>query len=416
MKGVIIDRGWTRQEIERQMTEIGVDWRGIEIMTDKFQHYIIRLFELTPRQASIIKQEMLARGAEAAVSWQICSMDFGGMAKTGLLLSGTLRQLYQFIAKLKLQPFGLPDLAERIENALDNYRNDRPVLTLAGRSYDWSVKTYVMGIVNITPDSFSGDGLYRDKNFIEAAVEQAMQMVEDGADFLDVGAESTRPGTLMNRGTFPVNGDAARVSAEEEERRLLPVIKELANAVKIPISVDTYKPSVAEKALNLGAAMINDIWGLQSPEDPERRMAKLIGETGVPIIMMHNRSQSGYAHLMREIIDSLAESIEIAQSAGARKEQLIIDPGIGFGKSHQDNLSVLAHLDQLKILGCPVLLGTSRKSVVGLTLDLPVEERLAGSLATVAWGISQGVNIVRVHDVKETVRAVKMCDAIRSAN
>ena len=238
-------------------------------------------------------------------------------------------------------------------------------------------------------------------NYIDLALEQAQEMITAGADFLDIGAESSRPAAIM-------------VSEEEEQARLLPLVKELANAVTVPISVDTYKSKVAEKALNAGASMINDIWGLQAPGDSEHQMARVAAETGVPVIIMHNKISVGYQYLMKEIIESLSLSMEIACQAGVKFEQLIVDPGIGFAKTYQDNLYILQNLDQLKILGRPILLGTSRKSVVGLTLDLPVDQRLEGTIATSIWGITKGVNILRVHDVLAHSRAVKMGDAIKN--
>jgi dihydropteroate synthase len=273
-----------------------------------------------------------------------------------------------------------------------------PSLAIKGRVYDFS-RTYVMGIINITPDSFSGDGLYPENKYVENAILQARAMIDAGADFLDVGAESTRPG-------------AATVSAAEEGLRLFPVLRELVRAVAIPISVDTRKPEIAAKAVELGADIINDIWGLKSPEDSGHRMAEVIAQAQVPIIVMHNQAQPGYQHLIREVVASLNESIDIASRAGIEPGKIIIDPGIGFGKTLHDNLKLLQNLHQLKVLGKPVLLGTSRKSVIGKVLDLPVEERLEGTIATNVWGVANGANIVRVHDVQAISRAIRMCDAI----
>jgi dihydropteroate synthase len=259
-----------------------------------------------------------------------------------------------------------------------------------------------MGIINLTPDSFSQDGLYGRKDYIDSVLKQGGEMVAAGVDFLDLGAESTRPG-------------AEQISEEEEAKRILPVIKELVRAVSVPISVDTYKPSIAEAALNMGASIINDIWGLQSTDDPDRRMAKLAATAQCPVIIMHNRKKPDYRFLMKEIIESLQESINIALENGVDPGQIIIDPGIGFGKTYQDNLKVLQNLDQLQVLGKPILLGISRKSTIGLTLGLPVAERLEGTIAANLWGISKGANIIRVHDVKAVKRAVKMYDAISKA-
>ncbi len=259
-----------------------------------------------------------------------------------------------------------------------------------------------MGIINVTPDSFSQDGLYNQTKHIETALNQARRMITDGADFLDIGAESSRPG-------------ASLVDESEESKRLFPVLKELINQkIDVPISVDTYKPRIAEKALEIGASIINDIWGFKFPGDQEHLMARVAAQAEVPVILMHNKVEAKYSNLMKEIVDSLSESIEIASNSGVNSDQIIIDPGIGFGKTVQDNLFVLQNMEQLTSLKKPVLLGTSRKSVIGKTLDLPVNERLEGTIATVIWGITKGANIIRVHDVLEHSRAIKMCDAIRN--
>ncbi|MCL6588851.1 MAG: dihydropteroate synthase [Firmicutes bacterium] len=392
------------------MESIGVDPRGIEIMAGKFQHFTVRLFGLSYRQALIIKQEMLARGAEAAISQETFKgrPEIGDPAGEGLecdaLLTGTWRQFQQFTGKLKMQPFGLSELAGRLEMALLNFLSPKlPPVTIQGKAYDLSSRTYIMGIINLTPDSFSGDGLLTQNNYIDRALQQAERMVSEGADFLDIGAESTRPGAVM-------------VDAAEEERRLIPVLKELVKTAKVPVSVDTSKPEVAAKALEAGAALINDVWGLQAPHDPEGRMAKIVAAAGIPVIVMHNKIEKNYRHLLNEVNEFLGRSVKLAEAAGVKTEQIIIDPGIGFGKTYEHNLQLLQNLSQLKILGRPILLGASRKSVVGLTLNLPVDERLEGSIATALWGVMKGANILRVHDVQATWRAVKMCDAIRFAN
>ena len=404
INGIIIEKGLNQGAIESRMGEIGVDPRGIEIMAGKFDHYQIRLYDLTFRQAAIIKQEMLARGADAAVPWKVCSWEQEAGGTYQALLSGARRQLDQFIAKLKQQPFGLPDIASNLEMAINNYSGEAIDFTISvrGRTYDLRARTYIMGIINLTPDSFSNDGLYGKSNYIDLALKQAAEMIAAGADFLDLGAESTRPGSEV-------------VPEEEESKRILPVLKELVRGAKVPISVDTYKPALAEEALNQGASIINDIWGLQSPEDPERRMAKVAAAAKSPVIIMHNREQPGYRFLMKEIIADLNQSIGIALEQGISIEQIIIDPGIGFGKTHQDNLQVLQNLDQLRVIGRPILLGASRKSVIGKALDLPVEERLEGTIAANLWSVAKGANILRVHDVQAITRAVRMYDAISKA-
>lgn len=253
-------------------------------------------------------------------------------------------------------------------------------------------QTMVMGILNVTPDSFSDGGQFND---LERAVAQAEQMVADGATVIDVGGESTRPGHTP-------------VSAEEEIDRVVPVIQALSDHISVPISIDTFKAKTAEAAVRAGATIINDVWGAK--HDPE--IGAVAKKYNCPIILMHNQAESDYDDLMDDIKTSLKESIEIVKQQGVNDEQIILDPGVGFGKTHQQNLLAMRRMQELKTLGYPILLGTSRKSIVGKTLGLPVEERLEGTIATICQGVSQGVDIVRVHDVKEVKRAVDMMDAM----
>ena len=277
--------------------------------------------------------------------------------------------------------------------------------------FEWGRQTYVMGIINVTPDSFSGDGLLNEREWVKQAVEQGVRFVQEGAHLLDVGGESTRPG-------------AETVDANEEIGRVVPVIAALARQVNLPISVDTYKAEVAAAALDAGAHMVNDVWGLKM--DPA--MAALCAQRNVPVIVMHNRSHprnavqeerlggrylgTKYNDLLTDVANELQESIDLAKSAGVPDEHIIIDPGIGFGKTVEQNLTLLNHLDTLKTLGYPILLGTSNKSLIGYTLDLPPEERMEGTAATVAIGINRGADIIRVHQVKEMSRVARMTDAI----
>ncbi|MBI4498393.1 MAG: dihydropteroate synthase [Chloroflexi bacterium] len=270
----------------------------------------------------------------------------------------------------------------------------RGVLRCAGREFRWGSRTYVMGIVNLTPDSFSGDGLGYD---IEGAVHQARRFVAEGADIVDIGGESNRPGT------GPMS-----ISVEEECRRVLPVVQALARTIPVPISIDTYKAEVARRALEAGAHIINDIWGLRY--DPE--MAPLAARTGAPVVLMHNQQGTEYRDLIPDIIAWLGESLAIARAAGVPHEHLIIDPGIGFGKTWEHTFVVLRRLREFQVLGCPVLVGTSRKSFIGRVLNLPVQDRLEGTAASVAVAIAHGADLVRVHDVREMVRVCRVSDAI----
>ncbi len=253
-------------------------------------------------------------------------------------------------------------------------------------------KTYIMGILNVTPDSFSDGGRYEG---VELAVKRAIQMVEQGADIIDIGGESTRPGHVS-------------IDTEQEISRVLPVVEKLAKVVDVPISVDTSKAAVARAVLKCGAHIINDVWGLQKDSE----MAGVIAEFEAGVIVMHNQMDTHYKNLIGDISDFLNKSIKIAEASGIDRASIVADPGIGFGKTYEQNILVIKHLDAFKKLGVPLLLGTSRKSVIGITLDLPVEERIEGTAATVALGIAYGIDIVRVHDIKEMVRVCKMSDAI----
>ncbi|BCB01949.1 dihydropteroate synthase [Bacillus sp. KH172YL63] len=257
---------------------------------------------------------------------------------------------------------------------------------------DFEKKTLIMGILNITPDSFSDGGSY---NELERAVDRAKEMVEMGADIIDIGGESTRPGHQV-------------IPVEEEISRVVPIIEAISREVNVPISIDTYKAETARRALAAGASIINDVWGAK--KDPE--MAAVAADTGAPIILMHNREDKDYKNFVRDAIQDLQESIFLVKEAGVSDEQIILDPGIGFAKTVPLNLEMMRNLDAIVSLGYPVLLGTSRKSMIGQVLDLPVEERMEGTGATVCYGIQQGCHIVRVHDVKEMARMAKMMDVL----
>ncbi|WP_093217545.1 dihydropteroate synthase [Sediminibacillus albus] len=249
-----------------------------------------------------------------------------------------------------------------------------------------------MGILNITPDSFSDGGKYKE---VDAAVEQALAMEREGADIIDIGGESTRPGHEP-------------ISIEEELNRVLPIIQAVKENVQLPISIDTYKSETARQAIEAGASIINDIWGAK--KDPE--IAHVAAECNVPIILMHNRDNAYYTTIIEDMKQDLQESIHIALQAGVKNENIILDPGIGFAKTAADNITVMQHLDRLSELGYPVLLGTSRKSMIGKIIDVPPEQRDAGTGATVCFGISKGVNIVRVHNVGMIHDMAKMMDAL----
>ena len=265
-------------------------------------------------------------------------------------------------------------------------------MKIGNRDFTTKGHTYVMGILNVTPDSFSDGGKWNEK---DAALYRVEEMLDEGMDILDIGGESTRPGYTQ-------------LSDEEECARVVPVIEAVKARFDVPVSLDTYKYKVAEAGIRAGADMINDIWGLKYNEE----MARVIAEAGVACCLMHNRKEALYDNFMQEVAADLAETLHIAERAGISDEKIILDPGVGFGKTYENNLEVINSMEELLILGFPLLLGCSRKSVIGLTLDLPVEQRLEGTLATTVMAVMKGCSFVRVHDIKENVRAIRMTEAI----
>jgi len=286
--------------------------------------------------------------------------------------------------------FGLPDGAPSgLPAGLGSTR-------IGKLTFTWGTRTFVMGIVNVTPDSFSGDGLLAPGQPVEAAVRLAGSMAEAGADILDIGGESSRPGH-------------ATVSAEDELARVIPVIRAVREVLAdIPISIDTTKPVVAAAAIDAGANLVNDVWGVAQDD----ALARLAAERHLPIVLMHNRAEARYTTLLPEIVADLQRAIERALSAGVAWDDIVVDPGFGFGKTAEHNLALLRDLGSLAILGRPILIGTSRKSTLGRVLDLPPDQRLEATLATTALAIASGADIVRVHDVRENVRAARMADAV----
>lgn len=269
-------------------------------------------------------------------------------------------------------------------------------MKIGQREFQDSGHTYVMGILNVTPDSFSDGGKYTE---MDQALRHVEEMIGEGMDILDIGGESTRPGYTL-------------LSDEEEISRVVPVIEKVESEFNIPISLDTYKSAVAEAGIRAGADMINDIWGLKYDD----RLADVIAKAQVPCCLMHNRKEPDYHNYMEDVLEDLRETIRIAHRAGISDENIMLDPGVGFGKTYENNLEIIGSLDRLKELGYPVLLGTSRKSVIGLTLDLPASERVEGTLVTTVYAVLKGASYVRVHDVKENVRAIRMAEAILQAS
>ncbi len=379
-----------REDALQELIHLGADPAGCQLMAPKGVHRVLKIYDLDIRQANIIKQEMLSKGGEAAVEKGVADCTGNG---THIIMMATLKQYELVCRKLKMQPFGLKDLSQQILEAL-HHLEGRPARLLQCGSYQLPLgeRTLVMGILNATPDSFSDEGCYLDPGF---ALEQAHKMAAAGADIIDLGAESTRPGHTP-------------VAASVEKERLLPVLKRLVQEIKLPISVDTFKGEVAEAALAEGVSLLNDQWALGYDD----QMAKVAAKAQIPIVLMHNQQGNQYRELMGDLIAYFQACCQKAEAAGIKPENLILDPGIGFGKDWKQNLEVLQRLEELEVLGLPILLGTSRKGFIGQVLDLPVNERVEGTLATVVAGIGKGADIVRVHDVQATVRAARMADAL----
>lgn len=269
-------------------------------------------------------------------------------------------------------------------------------MIIGGKKFDVENEMYIMGILNVTPDSFSDGGKFNEP---EKAMTHVAEMIEQGATIIDVGGESTRPGHTV-------------ISEEEEISRVVPIIRRIKENFDIPVSIDTYKPAVALKAVEAGADLINDIWGLKY--DPE--MAKVIAQTGVTCCLMHNRNEAVYDDFVEDVIKDLEETVSIALKAGIPQGNIMLDPGVGFGKTYEQNLMILNHLEELKRLGYPILLGTSRKSVIGLTLDVPAGERMVGTVATTVMGAMKGCAFFRVHDCKDNMQALRMVQAIMDSD
>jgi len=387
------------KDIKQIMQDMRVDPYGIEIMLPKAIAYLIKLDSISNITANILKQEMLSLGGDVAVSRDALT---GRIKKTDCLLMGNLSQVNRLNQKLNKQPFGLNKLAQALSHILKNYQRERFTLDLGKYKLNLGRRAFIMGVVNLTPDSFSGDGLYRISQ-IENIVEQIEKMVKDGADIIDVGGESSRPG-------------AKPVSVKEELKRTVPVIKALSKRINVPISIDTYKPEVARAALESGAVIVNDITGLRNP-----KMAKVIARYKAGAVIMHMKGNPGtmqknpqYSSLIDEVIDYLDKAINRAEGFGIDKEKIIIDPGIGFGKLAEHNLEILKRIREFKVLGRPILAGPSRKSFIGKILNVSPQQRVFGTVSSCVLAAKSGANIVRVHDVKEVKQALTVFERIEN--
>ncbi len=385
-------------EAIQQMKRVGVDPTGVKLMEGKTLHFNLKVEGIDPRKANLLKQEMLSLGGDVAVDGRglDCSTK-----QTDALLMGTQKHFEKLILKLEQYP-DLHPLGQSIKETLKNISKTHYSIRCQKRILPLGKRTLLMGVLNVTPDSFSDGGLFFDK---EKAISHALRMVEGGADIIDIGGESTRPGSKP-------------LELEEELRRVIPVIESLAKEVNVPLSIDTYKSTVAQRAIEAGAEIINDISGLHF--DPG--LAKVAAKNDTPLILMHIRGtpetmQKGvhYDSLFSEILQYLKESIQRAESTGLDPRQIIIDPGIGFGKTAEDNLLIIKNLYEFRILGKPILLGTSRKSFIGKILNAEVGDRLEGTLSSIAISVLNGAHIIRSHDVLQAKKAIAVADAIRLA-
>jgi dihydropteroate synthase len=383
-------------DLRRELGRVGVDPGAWDIFGEKKRVLAVTLEGLSVAAANILKQTALAVGADCAVDSRVIA---GRVRHSDAVLFATPRQLVGICERLKHQPVCAARLVSMLAATIKRSRRPAPTIRVKGTALDLGARTYVMGVLNVTPDSFSDGGLFHDPG---AAVAQALRMESEGADFIDVGAESTRPG-------------ARPVGPAEQERRLGPVLRGLARGLKVPVSVDTMSAAVAEFALDRGAAMVNDVSAFNT--DP--RMARVVARAGVPCLVMHMKGRPRtmqrnpqYHDLMGEVHDFLAAAVEAGVRAGVDREQMIVDPGIGFGKTDEQNFEILRRLAELRSLGLGILVGPSRKSFIGRTLGVGPGERLEGTIAASVLAAAHGANIVRVHDVHPVKRALAISDHV----
>jgi len=384
-------------EKEKYLLDLEVHPVGVSIMRDKMSLKIIKVENIDSRGANILKQECLSFGGDCAIPHTAYNLKD---EKVDCIIIGTIALYKKLIPKLKLQPFGLKNLAQDLEKII--YNESIKKTKIGNKTFEWGKRTYIMGIINITPDSFSEDGLYGE-NYIDNAIGLATLMVEWGADLIDIGGESTRP-------------NSKEVSYEEERKRVIPVLKRLVKEIDVPISVDTYKPQIAKEALHLGASLINDVFALRY----DKEMVEIVSKYNVPVILMHSIDGRGgkppnenyYKDIIMDVIEFFEERVNYALNNGIKKENIILDPGIGFGKEVKENVEIIKNINVFKNLGYPILIGPSRKSFIGEILSLPVYERVEGTIAACLKAIDGGVDILRVHDVKEVKRAVKLYDEL----
>ncbi|MFA5200264.1 MAG: dihydropteroate synthase [Candidatus Omnitrophota bacterium] len=390
-------------EAKKIMRDIGVDPYGIGIMAPKALSFAVLLKNISNISANIIKQEMLSFGADAAVTRGALT---GKVKNTDVLIIATLAQFNSLVSKLKFQPFGLNKLGIELDTAIDSYFKNNFILHLRNCSLHLGKKPRIMGIINLTPDSFSGDGLYfKGIDYLDLALKKAKRMESEGADIIDLGGQSSRPGSKS-------------VSLKEELKRVIPAVRLLAKETKLPISIDTLKPEVAQAAFDSGAEILNDISGLRN-----NKMLKIAVKYKAAVIIMHMLGNPrtmqkiiSYQSLIDDIVIYLKNAIARAQASGISPDKIVIDPGIGFGKTVSHNLQLIKRLSDFKVLGKPILVGLSRKSFIASVLGDSQINRLTGTMAACVMATQAGANILRVHDVKEISASLKMAEAIKNAD
>lgn len=387
-----------KEEGIKELKRIGVQKEAIEIMLPKLFGINIRIKNVEPQDAIILKQEMLSVGGDVAISSKTLPPN---AEKTDILVMGNMKQIKKLVSKIKRQYNRLSNMGSYIEEILDNLEKKHE-MKIGKKNFEFGKRTYIMGILNVTPDSFYDGGRY---NEMEKAIERAKEMEKEGVDIIDIGGESTRPFSKP-------------VDEKEEMKRVIPTIEALKNEVKVPLSIDTYKPRVAQKAIEKGADMLNDVFALR-----KEGMVEVAKEYDIPICIMHMRGEPKnmqinphYEDVVEEIYEFLKERIEFAIRKGIDENKIIIDPGIGFGKRTgkgiEDNCEIIARLRELKSLGRPILIGISRKTFIGNITKTSVEERLEGSLGAEAVAIANGADILRCHDILATRRMAMVVDEI----
>jgi dihydropteroate synthase len=394
--GVRVLQLHTPTQIRAELLQLGADSSLAEQLA-RAEFALVKIERASLTLARFLYQELVMEGGQVVTAPHL---EHVGAGETAVLLCATRYQFHHLVVRLRWQPSQeLQWLAEQIEGALDAFVSPPPALELDGVRFDWQ-RTYVMGILNVTPDSFSGDALMQpDDNATQwpaRALERARAHIAAGADILDVGGESTRPG-------------AVPVDADTELRRIMPVLRALRQETRVPLSIDTSKARVADAALDAGAALVNDVTGLQG----DAEIARVIAAHNAAVVLVHNGKPDPHARdFLSAMLDDLRARIESASAAGINAARIMIDPGLGFGKTTAQNLEILNRLGEFRALGCPLLIGPSRKGFIRKATDAPADERDAGTAAAVTLGIARGAHIVRVHDVAAMTRVVKMTDAI----